>query len=53
MRHLNRWTRIAIVTDVTWTKYAARLFAFLVSGAAARVFVTLKAREAREWSAMA
>lgn len=46
MRHLNRWGRIAVVSDVAWTKCAARLFAFVIPGAV-RVFPFSRLSEAQ------
>ncbi|HTQ13846.1 MAG TPA: STAS/SEC14 domain-containing protein [Rhizomicrobium sp.] len=50
MRELAHWRRLALVTDVTWIRQAARLFAFLVHGEV-RVFAVRDAAAARTWIA--
>ena len=48
IRHLNRWKRIAVVTDVSWIKRMVHLFGFLLPKAT-RVFTVPELREARDW----
>ena len=48
MRHLTRWKRIAVVTDVPWITHAVHMFGFLMP-AATRVFPLAEAEEARAW----
>ncbi len=52
VRHLARWERVALVTDVDWIRLAANVFRFLVPGEV-RVFATNQASEARSWIAAA
>jgi len=48
MRHLNRWKRVAVVTDVSWIKRMVHLFGFLLPKAT-KVFAVAKSGEARAW----
>jgi len=48
MHHLNRWERVAVVTDVQWIVHAISLFGFLLPGAI-KVFATKDADQARAW----
>ncbi len=50
MRHLRRWKRIAVVTDVLWIRQMVLLFRFLLPGAT-KVFAVAEAAEARAWLA--
>ena len=50
MHHLNRWERVAVVTDVQWITHAISLFGFLLPGAI-KVFATTDADQARAWVA--
>jgi len=46
IEHLSRWTRVAVVTDVDWIRWAIHAFRFLVPGEV-RVFGTSHGAEAR------
>ena len=48
MRSLNRWERIAVVTDVAWIKRLVQLFGFLLPRAT-RVFAVPESGKARAW----
>jgi hypothetical protein len=48
MHHLDRWERVAVVTDVRWISHAISLFGFLLPGAI-KVFATKDADQARAW----
>ena len=48
VRHLTRWKRIAVVTDVPLIKQIVRIFGFLLP-AATKVFPVAEAAEARAW----
>jgi hypothetical protein len=48
MGHLDRWERIAVVTDVTWIEKAMKVFGFLIPGDV-RFFPIAKAETARAW----
>ncbi|HTR11824.1 MAG TPA: STAS/SEC14 domain-containing protein [Roseiarcus sp.] len=48
MRHLTRWKRIAVVTDVPWMRQMVHMFGFLWP-AATKVFAIAEAAEARAW----
>ena len=48
MRHLSRWERAAVVTDVPWIARAVSFFRFLMPGAM-KVFSTQDADRARSW----
>jgi len=50
LQHLNRWDRIAVVTDVDWLQNATRAFSFLFPGRV-RVFRASEAEVARSWLA--
>ena len=50
MRHLTRWKRVAVVTDVTWIVQLVRMFGFVLPGAT-KVFPIADAAEARAWLA--
>jgi hypothetical protein len=50
MKHLTRWERIAVVTDVGWIARTMRFFAVLTPGAL-RLFPRSRADEARAWVA--
>jgi SpoIIAA-like len=46
--HLNRWERMAVVTDVDWIKHMLNAFRFVIPGDM-RLFPTAQASEARAW----
>lgn len=48
LRHLIRWRRVAIVTDVKWIRKSTRWMAFLMPGHV-RVFRNEELPEARSW----
>jgi hypothetical protein len=48
MEHLNRWERIAVVTDVDWIRYTIRAFIFLMPGVA-KIFGLNEQAEAQKW----
>jgi hypothetical protein len=48
MKHLNRWERVAVVTDVEWLTQTVRFFRFLMPGAL-KVFPLGEAAQARAW----
>jgi hypothetical protein len=48
VKHLSRWERIAVVTDLEWVKFATRAFGFLLPGKA-QVFPLDRASDARTW----
>ena len=48
VKHLSRWERVAVVTDVDWIKHAVNVFRFLMPGEV-RVFAVSEAAAAREW----
>lgn len=48
LEHVNRWERVAVVTDVEWIRMAVNAFRFLLPGRI-RVFGTREAAEARRW----
>jgi SpoIIAA-like len=50
IKHLTRWERIAVVTDVRWIRTAVRAFRFLIPGEI-RVFETAMISDARNWIA--
>ncbi len=50
MRHLTRWKRVAVVTDVPWIEHMVHLFGFLMPGPT-RVFPLAEAAAARAWIA--
>ena len=50
VRHLTRWKRVAVVTDVTWIAQFVRMFGFLLP-AATKVFPVADAIAARAWLA--
>src|SRR5215468_991609 len=50
IKHLTRWERIAVVTDVGWIRMVVNAFRFLVPGEV-RVYETAKSSEAKGWIA--
>jgi SpoIIAA-like len=48
MKHLSRWERVAVVTDVEWLTQTIRFFGFLIPGAL-KVFSLAEAAQARAW----
>jgi hypothetical protein len=48
IRHLTRWKRIAVVTDIPWIKRTVQMFGFVLPGAT-KVFRISEAAEARGW----
>lgn len=48
MRHLTRWERIAVVTDVEWIGHTIRTFGFLMPGKV-RIFPLAEQEAARAW----
>lgn len=50
VRHLRRWKRVAVVTDVPWIKLMIHMFSFLLPGPT-KVFRVAEAAEARAWIA--
>jgi hypothetical protein len=48
IKHLHRWERIAVVTNVDWIRYAIRAFGFLMPGTT-KIFPLEEAPKAREW----
>ena len=48
MAHLNRFERVAVVSDGTWIRGTVRALAFLIPGQV-RVFESNEAQRAREW----
>ena len=50
MRHLTRWKRVAVVTDVAWIVQLVRMFGFVLPGAV-KAFPTADAAEGRAWIA--
>ena len=47
-KHLSRWERVAVVTDVEWLMQAIRFFGFLMPGSL-KVFSPAEAAQARAW----
>jgi len=50
MRHLTRWKRVAVVTDISWIAQFVRMYSFVVPGPT-MVFRTADAAAARAWLA--
>lgn len=50
MRHLTRWKRIAVVTEVPWIGQMVHMFGFLMPGST-KVFPISATAEARAWLA--
>jgi len=50
LKHLTRWERVAVVTDVDWIRRAMSFFGFLMPGEF-KVYPTAGAADAREWIA--
>jgi SpoIIAA-like len=48
IKHLTRWERIAVVTDVRWIRRVVKAFRFLIPGEV-RVYETAKSSEAKGW----
>ena len=48
IRHLTRWERVAVVTDVDWIRLATSAFRFLMPGQV-RVFSSAESAEAKRW----
>lgn len=48
MKHLRRWERVAVVTDVEWLTHTVRFFRFLMPSAL-KVFSSADAAQARAW----
>jgi hypothetical protein len=48
MQHLNRWKRVAVVTDVPWIEQMVHMFGFLLPGAT-KVFAVAESAKARAW----
>ena len=46
--HLQRWERIAVVTDVDWIKHTMSVFSFLIPGEL-KIFPVSEASMARNW----
>ncbi len=46
--HLQRWDRIAVVTDVDWIRHMMSVFGFLLPGEI-RIFANSEAAKARDW----
>lgn len=46
--HLQRWERMAVVTDIRWIRAAREAFGFLMPGGL-RVFDSAHSAEARRW----
>jgi SpoIIAA-like len=46
--HLQRWDRIAVVTDVSWIRHTMSMFGFLLPGEM-RLFPMSEAAKARDW----
>ena len=50
IKHLSRWERIAVVTDVRWIRIVVKAFRFLIPGEI-RAFETTMIADARNWIA--
>lgn len=48
MGHLNRWDRIAVVTDVHWIENTMKAFSFLLPGQM-KIFPVSEKTKARDW----
>jgi hypothetical protein len=48
VRHITRWKRIAVVSDVPWIRRLGRTFGFILPSAT-KVFTVADATEARRW----
>ena len=48
LEHLNRWERVAVVTDVDWIRNTMRFFSFMIP-AEMRLFSVAQGDEARSW----
>lgn len=48
MKHLRRWERVAVVTDVEWLTHTVQFFRFLMPSAL-KVFSSADAAQARAW----
>lgn len=48
VRHLLRWERFAVVTDVEWIRHTMKFFSFLLPGEL-KVYSTSEAAQAKEW----
>jgi hypothetical protein len=48
MKHLLRWERIAVVTDVEWIRHTIQAFGFLLPGRV-KIFSLGETAAAREW----
>ncbi len=48
MQYLNRWKRVAVVTDLWWIKQMLHLFSFLLPKAT-KMFAVAQSGEARAW----
>ncbi len=48
IRHLTRWKRIAVVTDIPWINRTVQMVGFVLPGAV-KVFGIAEAAEARGW----
>jgi hypothetical protein len=48
IRHLTRWEKFAVVTDVEWIRHTMKLFGFLLPGDM-KVFSSSEAAQAKEW----
>jgi len=48
IEHLQRWDRVAVVTDVEWIRLATNAFRFLMPGKV-RVFDISQAADAKHW----
>lgn len=46
--HLNRWERIAVVTNSDWIKYSIKMFSFMIP-CPVKVFPLNDTAEARVW----
>jgi hypothetical protein len=45
---LQRWERVAVITDVSWIHHTVKALRFLIPGDV-KVFPTVKAGEGRDW----
>ncbi len=49
MGHFTRWDRVAVVTDIEWSKHMTRFFGFLMLGTMVKLFSRSDATQARDW----
>jgi len=48
LEHLQRWERIAVVTDVDWIRHTIKIFSFLMPGEV-KIFSIAETSKAHDW----